>query len=164
MPPSSSRRPALHLAANLRPPGGRATARALRVSGLCGGGQPELVHGPGPHFDLADLAGDGHGELLDDLDVAGDFVAGEFAVGELADGVGGEWFGAGAHPDPGAQLFAVLGVRDADDLGVEHVGVGVEDLLDLAGVEVLPTADDHVLDPAGDAQVTLGVHDRQVAG
>ena len=42
--------------------------------------------------------------------------------------------------------------------------MGVEELLDLARVDVLPAADDHVLDPAGDVDVAVGVHHRQVAG
>src|SRR5207237_7330405 len=41
---------------------------------------------------------------------------------------------------------------------------GVAVFLDLARIDVLPAADDHVLDPAGDVDVALGVHGRQVAG
>src|SRR6202011_4479214 len=39
----------------------------------------------------------------------------------------------------------------------------VEKLLDLARVDVLPTADDHVLDPAHDLEVAVLVHGREVA-
>ena len=42
--------------------------------------------------------------------------------------------------------------------------MGEQELLDLAGVDVLPAADEHVLDPARDVDVAVGVHGRQVAG
>ena len=42
-------------------------------------------------------------------------------------------------------------------------GSRVEELLDLARVDVLAAADDHVLDPADDTHVAVLVHDRQVA-
>src|SRR5439155_11705778 len=35
---------------------------------------------------------------------------------------------------------------------------------DLGGVDVLAAADDHVLQPADDLHVALGVHHRQIAG
>src|SRR6202000_767814 len=41
---------------------------------------------------------------------------------------------------------------------------GVEQLLDLARVDVLTAADHHVLDPAGDVHVTLVIHHPEVAG
>ena len=44
------------------------------------------------------------------------------------------------------------------------VRVGVEELLDLARVDVLAAADDHVLDPAGDVDVAVAVHHPEVAG
>ncbi len=47
-----------------------------------------------------------------------------------------------------------------------HVGdgrVGVEEVLDLLGRDVLAMADDHVLQPAGDGHVTLGVDHPEVA-
>ena len=89
---------------------------------------------------------------------------GQLAGAELAQRLGGERLGALAQPHPGHQLLAVPLVGDADDLGVDDVGVGVEELLDLPRVHVLPAADDHVLDPADDVEVALGVHDGEVAG
>src|SRR6478735_1420484 len=126
--------------------------------------ESELLRRGLSHLDLADLAGDRHRVLVDDLDVARDLVVGELAGAELAQGLGGERRGAVLHADPRAQLLAVLLVRDADDLGVEDVGVGVEELLDLARVDVLAAADDHVLDAAGDLDVAVIVHDADVAG
>ena len=89
---------------------------------------------------------------------------GELAGREGADGVGVERVGAVAELDPGAQLLAVLLVGDADHLHVLDVGVGVEELLDLARVDVLPAADDHVLDPADDVAVAVLAHLGEVAG
>jgi hypothetical protein len=42
-------------------------------------------------------------------------------------------------------------------------GVGVEELLDLARVDVLAAADHHVLDPADDVAVAVLAHLGQVA-
>ena len=46
----------------------------------------------------------------------------------------------------------------------QDVRVGVEEFLDLPRVHVLAAADDHVLDPADDIQVAVGVHDGEIAG
>ena len=83
---------------------------------------------------------------------------------ERAQRVGGQLGCARAQPHPDHELLAVLGVGNADDLGVQDVGMGVQELLDLPWVDVLATPDHHVLDPPGDGQVTLGVHDREVPG
>ena len=69
-----------------------------------------------------------------------------------------------AQDDPGAQLLAEALVGDADHLHVEHLGVGVEELLDLARVDVLAAADHHVLDAADDVAVALVVDHREVTG
>src|SRR5450759_4014872 len=69
-----------------------------------------------------------------------------------------------ARHDPGHDLFAVLLGRHADDLDVGDVGMAVNDLLDLARVNVLAAANDHVLDPPDDVQVSLLIHRSEVAG
>ena len=53
---------------------------------------------------------------------------------------------------------------DTDDLHVRDVRVRVEELLDLARVDVLAAADHEVLDPADDVEVAVAVHGGQVAG
>src|SRR5207244_4278619 len=63
-----------------------------------------------------------------------------------------------------AQFLTVLRVRYADHLYVGDVRVGVEELLDLARVDVLSAADDHVLDPADDVHVAVGAHHREIPG
>ena len=42
--------------------------------------------------------------------------------------------------------------------------MGIEEFLDLARIDVLAAADDHVFDPADDVAVAVLVHDRKVAG
>jgi hypothetical protein len=42
--------------------------------------------------------------------------------------------------------------------------VGVEELLHLARIHILSSADDHVLDAPDDVEVALCVHDGEVAG
>ena len=49
-----------------------------------GASEPEQTGGLGAHLDLADLAGDGHRELVHHLDVPRDLVVGELAGAELA--------------------------------------------------------------------------------
>src|SRR5205085_3053985 len=100
---------------------------------------------------------------VDQLPVAGHLVAGDAALAVGAQLVDG---GAGARleDDPGHDLLAVGGAGHADDLGIADRGMGVQVLLDLARIDVLAAADDHVLDTADDVDVALGVHGREVAG
>ena len=71
--------------------------------------------------------------------------------------------GAGEALDERADDLAVLRVGHAHDLDVLDAGHRVEELLDLARVDVLPAADDHVLDAPGDAVVAVLVDGAQVA-
>ena len=68
------------------------------------------------------------------------------------------------YPDPHHQFLAVLLVGHADHLRVDDVWMAVEELLDLARIDVLAAADHHVLDPAGDREIAVLVHHRDVAG
>src|SRR3989337_2729861 len=113
------------------------------------------------HLDLADLAGDGHGELVDDLEVARHLVVGDLAPAEGLE-AGERELVALPQPHPGADLLAVLGIGHADDLHVSDGWVGVEELLDLARVDVLAAPDDHVLDAPRDGEVALVVEDAEV--
>src|SRR3954470_23462211 len=103
------------------------------------------------------------GELAGGRDVAWGLVAGDLAVAVPAQGVGVDG-GAVCGADPGHDLFAVALVRHADHLDVGDVGMGVQELFDLTGVDVLAAADDHVLDPADDVDVAVVGHHRLVAG
>src|SRR5215468_10705081 len=102
------------------------------------GGEAELGDGDLAHLDLADLPGDRHREGVHHLDVPRDLVVGQLAVAELPQRLDGERGRAVAQPDPYHRLLAEAGIRDADRLGVHDVRVGVEELLDLARVDVLP--------------------------
>ena len=64
----------------------------------------------------------------------------------------------------GGDDLTPLFVGDTDDRDFGHTGVGVEDVFDLAGVDVLASPDDHVFDPALDAQVAAIIHGGQVPG
>src|SRR5205807_7869159 len=89
-------------------------------------------------------------------------------MGDLALAEGADLFGARrlavAQTNPGAELLAVARVGDADDLNVLDLRVAVEELLDLARIDVLAAADHHVLDPADDVAIALRVDRREVAG
>jgi len=89
---------------------------------------------------------------------------GQLARAEFAQRFGGQLLRARAQPDPDHQLLAVFRVGYTDDLSVQDVGVGVEELLDFPRVDVLAAADHHVLDPPGDGQVPVGIHHGEVAG
>ena len=49
-------------------------------------------------------------------------------------------------------------------MNVLDVGVPVQELLDLPRIDVLATADDHVLDTPYDVAVSLGVDRREISG
>ena len=55
-------------------------------------------------------------------------------------------------------------IGHADDLHVPDLGMGVDEVLNLLGVDVLAAADNHVLDAAGDFEVALGRAAGQIAG
>src|SRR5699024_4948037 len=117
-----------------------------------------------PQFDLADLARDRHREGLPHLDIARDLEVGELAGAEFAHFLGAERVEPLLEDHPRHELFAVLLIGHADDLDVADGRVVVEELLDLARVDVLAAADDHVLDAPGDVDVAVIVHDRKVTG
>ncbi len=117
--------------------------------------QAELGDAHLSHLDLANLAGDGHRELVDDAHVPRDLLVGDTAAAEGPHGRGVEGGRTGAQADPGHQLLAVAVVGHADDRHVLDVGVAVEELLDLAGVDVLAAPDDQVLDAPDDVDVPV---------
>ncbi|MNP19888.1 hypothetical protein D3C76_1124410 [compost metagenome] len=68
------------------------------------------------------------------------------------------------QPHPGHDLFTVLAARHANHLHIGHRRVGEEELLQLARVDVLAAANDHVLAAPDNTHIALLVHHRQVAG
>src|ERR1043165_7443540 len=99
---------------------------------ICPSVLAEELRRPLPHLDLAYLAGDRHRELVDDMHVPRDLVVGQLARAEFAQRFGGQLLRARAQPDPDHQLLAALRVGHANDLRVQDVGMGVEELLDFA--------------------------------
>src|SRR5689334_17121514 len=95
--------------------------------------QPELADRLLAHHELLDLAGDGHRELRDELDVARDLVVGDLALAELADLLGRRGL-AGMQLDPGTDLLAVARIGHADHLHVLDLGMPIQELLDLARI------------------------------
>ena len=156
------RRPRRRRGACRPEPGGHAAPRGRRL-GRPLLRQPQLRRRLRAQHEFLHLAGDRGREAVDEADVARDLVVGDAAVAEGADlGLGGG--GAVLEHDRGAQLLAELLVRHAEALHVLDRWVGVEELLDLAGIDVLAAADHHVLDPADDVAEALGVDDGEVAG
>ena len=71
---------------------------------------------------------------------------------------------AGLQHDPCTHHFAEGRVGHAEHLHLLHGRVREQELLDLSRVDVFAAADQHVLDPAHDVAVALGVERGEVAG
>ncbi len=87
----------------------------------------------------------------------------DLALTEVAHLLGAQVF-AVFGLDPCHDLLAVLHVGNADDLDITNLRMAVEELLDLTGIDVLPSPDDHVLDSPDNLDVALVVHLCEVAG
>src|SRR5436190_1854971 len=142
-------------------PANRQAARSRASGGLLPA-QAELLYHLLAHQELLDLAGHRRRKAVDELDIARDLVMGDLALAEGADLLGARRL-AVAQANPSAELLAVAWVGDADDLNVLDLRVAVEELLDLARIDVLAAADHHVLDPADDLHVPVLAHRRQIA-
>src|SRR6266536_2430003 len=134
---------------------------------LCGpdGGrvlQAQFLDGLLTHEVLLDFARDGHRETVHEDDVARDFVVSDLAFAEVLYFCSGGLY-AGFEFDPGDDLFAIFGIGNANDLKVADLGMGVEEFLNFAWVDVFATADDHVFDASNDVDVAFGVHGCQVS-
>src|SRR6476660_9939069 len=94
-----------------------------------------------------DLAGRGEWELREQLQPLGQLIGGHAVADE-----GDEAFECrrltGSRHQAQAIALAQPRIGNADDGGVQHLRVGVEDLLDLAREELLAAAIDHLLEPA----------------
>src|SRR6188472_4250739 len=98
--------------------------------------QPESRLDRVAHDEFLDLAGHRHRKLVDELNIARDLVVGDLAVAESSDLVGSQRL-AGTGADPGAKVFAVAIVGDADKLHVLDLGMAIQEFFDLARIEVL---------------------------
>ena len=102
------------------------------------------------------------GQLVDEPDLAGPLVRGEQVLG-VGEQVGLVERGCARYDDRGDHLAPFRrGRADHGDLGDPRVPG--QDLFDLAGVDVEATADDELLAPPDDPQITVRVELTEVAG
>ena len=80
----------------------------------------------------------------------------------LLDGV--RRLAAGAQDDEGLDLLHLVRVLDADDAGQEDLFVAVDDVFQLAGIDVVAGGDDHALDALGEVDEAVLVHLAEVTG
>src|ERR1700722_3408361 len=125
--------------------------------------QPKAALGSLAHHELLDFSGDRHRKLVDEFDVTRNLVVGDLSLAEQADFFRAEGF-AGTHPDPGAELFAISIIRNAEDLHVLDLWMPIQEFLDLPRIQVLAAANHHVLDAADDVAIALVVDHAEVAG
>src|SRR3954454_9448286 len=150
---STASRPAAALrGSSSRPRPLRATRPPDAVVGLAATLAPDVLRDA--DLALEDLARRAHGERVDEVDDARVLVGGHALLGEGADGVR-VGLRAVLEDDRRRDLLAHLLVRHADDRGLRDRGVLVEDLLDLARVDVVAAADDHVLLAVDDEEVAV---------
>src|SRR5262245_4203426 len=103
-------------------------------------GQHLLAHGK-----FLNLASHRHWKRLNKFDVAGDFVVCNLPATELLEFVRG-CRDALPQPDPGTEFLAIARIWHAKDLYVQDLGVSIEKFFDLARIDVLATANDHILE------------------
>ncbi len=114
------------------------------------------------HDKFLHLAGHRHREVIDEFDVAGDLKMRDLSLAEFADFLRRRGF-TFFQADPGAQLLAIFGIGHANHLDVGNFGMGVQEFLNLAGINVFAAADHHVLDAADDIALSGLVDGGQIA-
>ena len=70
----------------------------------------------------------------------------------------------GAQDDKGLDLLHLIRILDADDAGQQHLFMAVNDVFQLAGIDVIAGGDDHALDALGEVDKAVLVHLAKVAG
>jgi len=75
--------------------------------------------------------------------VFGNFVVGDLSLAEFLDLLF-SGFDTRLEADPGGDDLAEAGIGDADDLRLADLGMGVEELLDLAGIDVFSSANNYI--------------------
>src|SRR2546423_7393542 len=109
-----------------------------------------------------DLAGWGERKMREQLEALRQLVGGD-AVAEESDEALKRRRLAGARHQAQAVALAQPRIGYADDRGVEHLLMGVEDFLDLAREEFLAAAVDHLLQAPDDAQIAVGIDHAKIA-
>src|ERR1041384_1002496 len=118
---------------------------------------------PRAQLALEDLAGRVARQLGDERDPPRPLEVGQAGAAELDDLGLGDGV-AVAHDDECVQRLAPLRVGHADHRGVDDRGVAVEEVLDLARVDVDAAGDHHVVLARLEVVVAVGVAPREGAG
>lgn len=109
-----------------------------------------------PDLALEDLPSRPFGQRVHDLHGARIFVRGDLVLDEGTQFVG-SGCGVRFECDHSGDLFAEFGMRYTDDCRFRDGGVFVEDFLDLARVDVVAAADDHLLLAVDDVALPGGL-------
>jgi len=112
---------------------------------------------------LLNLAGCGLRKLVDEPPGPRDLVRGQTFSTELRQFLLGDLMPR-LDLDKSDGHFAPVAIRNPDDRSSHDGGMGVENVLDLAGIDILAAADDHVLAPALNAAISVLVETPQIAG
>src|SRR5260221_5633702 len=99
---------------------------------------------------LLNLAGCGLRKLVDEPPDTRDLVRGQAFSTELRQFLPGDLMPR-LDLDKSDGHFAPVAIRNPDDRSSHDGGVGIKNVLDLPGVDILAAPDDHVLSPAFDA-------------
>src|ERR1700682_2304501 len=114
------------------------------------------------HRKLLDLSGHSRREAPYEPDVARDLVVRDPILTNPADTLLVEG-SAGPRNNPGTEFFAIFCVRHTENLDVLNIGMPIQILFDFTRIDVLTSADDHILDPSDDAAISVLVAGCQVA-
>jgi hypothetical protein len=87
---------------------------------------------------------------------------GDLVAAEIAD-LFGSGLRARLQHDPGTDFLAVFRIRNAEDLDGLHLLVAEQKFLDLARIDVLAAANQHVLHPAHDVAVPVRIDRCEIA-
>src|SRR6202166_5287184 len=108
------------------------------------------------HRELLYLPRDSHRQFAHKADVLGHLVMGDLPTAEVADLVLRRALVL-AENDPCAQFLTVLLVGHTENLHILYFWMSEQVLLDLAGINVLTPSNNHVLEPAHDVAIAVGV-------
>src|SRR5882724_6275395 len=125
--------------------------------------QPHLGSNLLPQHILRNFPRDGHRKPVQESHVPRDLEPRNLTHAELTN-FARSCLRAGAQDDAGTNLLAVFPVRNPNHLHVLYFWMAVEKFLDLAWIDVLATADHHVLRTPDDVAITIRVQRGKVTG
>src|SRR5262245_50025328 len=114
-----------------------------------------------PHSEFLNLAGHGHWEVGSETYVTSNLVGCDLAATVFTNFILVCVLTL-AQPDPDANLFAVFFVGHTDDLDVADLGMCIQKFFNLALINILAAANDHVFKPTDDIHITIVAHDCQI--